>query len=210
MINENNDQQNLQKNVLKQFGRLAIHRQFMYFAAMDGLPQDWHKHQRGPRRVFAVLAQRDGMTNAELAEELDVRPSSVTALVDRLEQQGMVSREQSPTDGRVTLIRLTAEGRDRVEQRSDEQAKMMESALKSLTPDDQSKLVELLSKVADNLDARYPDDLKGGMHGHGRGFGGRGFPQHPDFQDRGGFPDRGFGPGFRARDRRRGFFEDGE
>jgi DNA-binding MarR family transcriptional regulator len=208
MTNENNDQQgqqNDQKQVLKQFGRLAIHRQFMYFAAMDGLPEDWHKHQRGPRRVFAVLAERDGMTNAELAEELDVRPSSVTALVDRLEQQGMVSREPSPTDGRVTLIRLTAEGKDRVAQRSDEQEKMMSAALKTLTREDQEKLVELLRRVADNLDALYPDELKGGLHGRGRGFGGRGFPQHPDFQD------RGFGPGFRGPDQRfRGFFGDGE
>lgn len=208
MTNENNDQQgqqNDQKQVLKQFGRLAIHRQFMYFAAMDGLPEDWHKHQRGPRRVFAVLAERDGMTNAELAEELDVRPSSVTALVDRLEQQGMVSREPSPTDGRVTLIRLTAEGKDRVAQRSGEQEKMMSAALKTLTREDQEKLVELLRRVADNLDALYPDELKGGLHGRGRGFGGRGFPQHPDFRD------RGFGPGFRGPDRRfRGFFGDGE
>ncbi len=40
-----------------------------------------------------------------------VHGSSVTYLVDRLEEAGRVERTSDPDDGRVSLVRLTAEGR---------------------------------------------------------------------------------------------------
>jgi len=42
---------------------------------------------------------------------LQVHPTSVTNAVDRLESSGLVARSPHPTDGRTTLIALTAEGR---------------------------------------------------------------------------------------------------
>lgn len=42
---------------------------------------------------------------------LQVHPTSVTNAVDRLESAGLVARSPHPTDGRTTLIRLTAGGR---------------------------------------------------------------------------------------------------
>ncbi|MCA4134246.1 MarR family winged helix-turn-helix transcriptional regulator [Arthrobacter sp. M4] len=42
---------------------------------------------------------------------LQVHPTSVTNAVDRLEKAALVTRSPHPTDGRTTLIELTAEGR---------------------------------------------------------------------------------------------------
>ena len=42
---------------------------------------------------------------------LQVHPTSVTNAVDRLQGAGLVRRSPHPTDGRTTLIELTAEGR---------------------------------------------------------------------------------------------------
>ena len=42
---------------------------------------------------------------------LQVHPTSVTNAVDRLQSAGLVVRSPHPTDGRTTLIELTAEGR---------------------------------------------------------------------------------------------------
>ncbi|WP_347109377.1 MarR family transcriptional regulator [Paenarthrobacter sp. S56] len=42
---------------------------------------------------------------------LQVHPTSVTNAVDRLERAALVARSPHPTDGRTTLIELTAEGR---------------------------------------------------------------------------------------------------
>jgi DNA-binding MarR family transcriptional regulator len=57
------------------------------------------------------LSERSTVT--ELAERLHLAQSSVTELVARAEQAGLVSREPSPTDGRVVHLRLTPEGERR-------------------------------------------------------------------------------------------------
>lgn len=47
------------------------------------------------------------------SHRLQVHPTSVTNAVDRLEAAGLVRRAPHPTDGRGTLVELTAAGRDK-------------------------------------------------------------------------------------------------
>jgi DNA-binding MarR family transcriptional regulator len=57
-------------------------------------------------------SQRSTVT--ELAERLQLAQSSVTELVGRAEEAGLIAREPSGLDGRVALLRLTAEGEQRL------------------------------------------------------------------------------------------------
>jgi DNA-binding MarR family transcriptional regulator len=59
----------------------------------------------------ADLTERSTVT--ELAERLHLAQSSVTELVARAEQAGLVRREPSGDDGRVVYLRLTREGEHR-------------------------------------------------------------------------------------------------
>ena len=54
------------------------------------------------------------MRIGDLAETLNLVPSSMTELLDRAESAGLVERVASPEDGRVTHVRSTAEGRLRL------------------------------------------------------------------------------------------------
>jgi len=69
-----------------------------------------------PERYELLLAIKGrppdsaGATVRELAESLQLSPSSVTQLVRRAQQNGLVRREVSPTDGRVNYLALTEEG----------------------------------------------------------------------------------------------------
>jgi DNA-binding MarR family transcriptional regulator len=59
---------------------------------------------------------RDGaLPMASASARLQVHPTSVTNVVDRLERDGFVRREAHPTDGRATLVVLTGSGRTLVE-----------------------------------------------------------------------------------------------
>jgi DNA-binding MarR family transcriptional regulator len=49
-------------------------------------------------------------TVTELSDRLQLAQSSVTELVARAEQAGMLQRETSPDDGRVVVLRLSPEG----------------------------------------------------------------------------------------------------
>jgi DNA-binding MarR family transcriptional regulator len=51
------------------------------------------------------------MTISEIAEAVNVRPSTVSKMMDRLEDRGLAKRLPSETDARLTHAELTDEGR---------------------------------------------------------------------------------------------------
>jgi DNA-binding MarR family transcriptional regulator len=50
----------------------------------------------------------------ELSNRLSLRQTAVTELVKRAEEAGLVERSTSAADGRVSILRLTAEGERRL------------------------------------------------------------------------------------------------
>src|SRR5438270_451403 len=54
-------------------------------------------------------------TVTDLADRLQLAQSTVTELVSRAEEAGLIAREQSQTDARVAHLRLTEEGERRLE-----------------------------------------------------------------------------------------------
>lgn len=63
--------------------------------------------------IVVTLGNTAGMTFKELGSRTLITKGTLTGVVDRLEARGLVERMASPTDGRSTLVRLTATG-DRV------------------------------------------------------------------------------------------------
>lgn len=57
---------------------------------------------------------REQSTVTELAERLQLAQSTVTELVRRAEEVGLVERAQSTDDGRVAYLKLTSEGERRL------------------------------------------------------------------------------------------------
>ena len=75
-----------------------------------------------PQRYLLLLMVKgapDGSersTVTELSEQLQLAQSTVTELVSRAEETGLLEREQSATDARVAHLRLTEEGERRLMQ----------------------------------------------------------------------------------------------
>ncbi len=73
-----------------------------------------------PQRYLLLLMVRgapDGSgrsTVTELAERMQLAHSTVTELVSRAEEAGLIEREQSQTDARVAHLRLSDEGERRL------------------------------------------------------------------------------------------------
>ncbi|MER5660138.1 MarR family winged helix-turn-helix transcriptional regulator [Streptomyces mirabilis] len=62
--------------------------------------------------VLAVLAAEYPLSQVEVAGRLGVDRTTMVALVDGLEDQGLVERRRSPQDRRKNIVELTPEGRD--------------------------------------------------------------------------------------------------
>lgn len=66
----------------------------------------------GPRlSALSVVVYRGPLTMGELAEAEQVRPPTMTRLVQALEAESLVERETAPTDARRVRVRATAKGR---------------------------------------------------------------------------------------------------
>jgi len=62
--------------------------------------------------VLSALWERDGQTIGGIGDRLDLEPSTITPLVKRLEQAGLVTRERNRLDERQVQVRLTPAGAD--------------------------------------------------------------------------------------------------
>ena len=61
--------------------------------------------------VLFYLGERDGALIGEAADALDLAPSAMTGLIDRMTRAELVERQADPKDGRAMRLRLTAKGR---------------------------------------------------------------------------------------------------
>jgi len=62
-------------------------------------------------KVLRILSQEDGpQALSRLAERGQCVKSNITQLIDRLEADGLVRRTEDPSDGRIRLAGLTAQG----------------------------------------------------------------------------------------------------
>lgn len=62
-----------------------------------------------------AFARSGQLPMASAIARLQVHPTSVTNTVNRLERDGLVTRDPHPNDGRAVLLTLTAQGRELIE-----------------------------------------------------------------------------------------------
>jgi DNA-binding MarR family transcriptional regulator len=62
-------------------------------------------------RLMFALFQQDGITLSTLAQRMDISPSAMTGIIDRLRKSKLIRRRADPRDRRVTRIYLTDGGR---------------------------------------------------------------------------------------------------
>ncbi|APF41272.1 MarR family winged helix-turn-helix transcriptional regulator [Neomicrococcus aestuarii] len=100
--------------------------------------------------VLNLAASDLNPTQRELAHMLSLDPSQIVALVDELENAGLILREQDPRDRRQKVITATVEGEALLaEARERTQAAQAES-LAPLTPEEQLAFRETMLRLAFN------------------------------------------------------------
>ena len=96
--------------------------------------------------VLLTFARKGSLPMRVMGERLQLHPTSVTNIVDRLEADGLVRRLPHPTDRRTTLAEITDAGRDR---RAEATAAVtaIDFGLRGLTDRQTGQLTDLLAKV---------------------------------------------------------------
>lgn len=86
-----------------------------------------------------------------ISEELGVTRRNVTALVDALEEEGLVRRQPHPTDRRATVIELTEEGERTAGAMYDEHREAVAELFAELSEEDRRDLIRVLGLLRDAL-----------------------------------------------------------
>ena len=108
-----------------------------------------------PTKLRALDIVAEGNVRVgELADRVGIDDTTATRLVDRLEATGLVERRQLPTDRRVAVVGLTAEGAALVAQVGARRQRFFSDVLTALEPDEQMELVRLTAKAAESLRTR--------------------------------------------------------
>ncbi|MDQ0379524.1 MarR family winged helix-turn-helix transcriptional regulator [Amycolatopsis thermophila] len=96
--------------------------------------------------VLLSFARRGALPMRVMGERLQLHPTSVTNIVDRLEKDGLVKRVPHPTDRRTTLVEITDDGHARLEDAT-KAVTDIDFGLVGLTPKQTEQLSDLLTKV---------------------------------------------------------------
>ncbi|GAA3011321.1 MarR family winged helix-turn-helix transcriptional regulator [Actinokineospora diospyrosa] len=96
--------------------------------------------------VLLTFSKRGSLPMRVMGERLQLHPTSVTNIVDRLEADGLVKRTPHPTDRRTTLAEITDAGRQRQEEAT-VAVTAVDFGLRGLTERQTTQLTELLAKV---------------------------------------------------------------
>jgi DNA-binding MarR family transcriptional regulator len=101
--------------------------------------------------VLKLLHEIGDLRLGELSRRISAQNSTVTGIVDRMVEGGLVERVQSADDRRVWRIALTARGRE-VARRADVSPwDTLRSALEALPRADKRKLIDILTQVANHV-----------------------------------------------------------
>lgn len=98
--------------------------------------------------VLSLACEPAPPTQRQLAEFLRLDPSQIVALVDGLEQTGLVGRSPDPADRRSNIISATDAGRAVYARAHDATRQAEAEALQALTPAERQQLRHLLGRVA--------------------------------------------------------------
>ncbi len=101
--------------------------------------------------VLVRIERNEGLNQSELAELLDLQPISLTRLLDRLADNGLIERRPDPNDRRANRLYLTPAAKPLLERLTNLGADIMETVLGGLDEKSIERMLKQLVTVKDNL-----------------------------------------------------------
>ncbi|HMQ19608.1 MAG TPA: MarR family transcriptional regulator [Sphingopyxis sp.] len=105
-------------------------------------------------RLMIYLRRFEGIRQGPLAELIEVEPITLSRMVDRLAEAGLVERRADPTDRRAWLLHLTPRADALLDGMRATTAALSEEATEGLSAAERKQLAALVERVRSNLSRR--------------------------------------------------------
>ena len=110
-----------------------------------------HNHYREQSHLLILIAENDGIMQRDLAEKMDVRPSSMTEMITKMENAGFITRQKDEKDQRIMHIFLTEKGKSSVEDSQKNDVMLTASLFQGLTDEEITEMLRLTEKLSAHL-----------------------------------------------------------
>lgn len=108
----------------------------------------------GQEMFMLQLADQQGQTQSQLAEQMCIQPPTLNKMLSRMESSGLVERRTDTEDSRVSRVYLTEKSTDLPESIEHVWATLEERTLASFTVDERVLLRRLLLQIVTNLNTQ--------------------------------------------------------
>jgi len=105
--------------------------------------------------ILALLEEGARTAQSAIADALQYDPSQLVALLDGLEERGLVERRRDPDDRRRHLVSLTPAGRKQLAEFRKVVRRLEDEYLGALDDEERALLHDLLLRIAVQRDARF-------------------------------------------------------
>jgi DNA-binding MarR family transcriptional regulator len=105
---------------------------------------------RAQWKVLFRLTRQPGLRQVELADLLDVEPITLSRIVDRLEEAGLVERAPDPSDRRAWRLHVTRKAQPLVESLRALGVELVAEAFAGIEPEDIDTTRRVLARVREN------------------------------------------------------------
>ncbi|MEL3985472.1 MarR family transcriptional regulator [Bacillus velezensis] len=102
--------------------------------------------------LLAVLFYVDEISQSDLQKKVNIDGAAVTRHLKQLEAKEMVTRRRKPEDNRIILVRLTDQGRERIEASKKEKERFIKEMLTGVSAEERSMLKNVLSQMQNNIE----------------------------------------------------------
>jgi DNA-binding MarR family transcriptional regulator len=111
---------------------------------------------RAQWKVLFKLTRYPGLRQIELADMLDIEPITLSRIVDRLEEAGLVERVADPTDRRAWRLHVTAKAQPLVAKLTALADEMIAEAFAGIEPEHIEITRTVLGRVRENASRATP------------------------------------------------------
>ncbi|WP_426454181.1 MarR family winged helix-turn-helix transcriptional regulator [Paenibacillus sp. S-38] len=101
--------------------------------------------------ILHELCQVEEINQSTLQKRIDIDSAAITRHLKQLEESGMVTRRRNPEDQRVTFVRLTDEGRQRIGAYQIEKEHFIRQILDGFSEEEVRLLADMLERMQSNI-----------------------------------------------------------
>lgn len=107
--------------------------------------------------VLEALLHKGALPIGEIGDRVLLASSSMTYVIDKLEDRGLLRRRRSEEDRRALLAELTPEGREKIDTAFPEHAALIRDLTSELTMEEKRRTASVLKRLG-----RYADEKEAG------------------------------------------------